>query len=178
MYTKAKIYKITSDSTDKIYIGSTCNTLSKRIGQHKTDYKSFLNNNFHKISSFEIIKLGNAIITLIEDYPCDRKEQLHARERYFIELNKAICVNKNIPNRTHKQYYEDNKDKKANYNKQYNIDNKDKIANYNKQHYIENKEKFTEKHSCECGGKYTTENKTKHLKTKKHIDFINKQTNN
>lgn len=155
MYQHAKIYKITSDSSDKIYIGSTCNPLYKRLGQHRTNYKQFQNGKYHNVSSFEIIKLDDAIITLIEDYPCERKEQLHARERYHIELNKSICVNKRIPTRTEKEYseankdkiakyYQANKDKIAEYNKVYNKANKDKISEHNKEYYQTNKDKAKE----------------------------------
>jgi predicted GIY-YIG superfamily endonuclease len=37
--TQAKIYKITNDYNDDIYIGSTCNTLVRRYSQHKTHSK-------------------------------------------------------------------------------------------------------------------------------------------
>jgi len=150
MYQCAKIYKITSDSTDKIYIGSTCNPLYKRLGQHRRNYRQFINNKYDNVSSFELIKLDDVIITLIEDYPCERKEQLHARERYHIELNKSICVNKCIPTRSQKEYKQDNKDKIAKY------DNKKII--------------------CQCCGRYTMKNKARHEKTKKHIAFIQSQS--
>jgi hypothetical protein len=107
-YKNGKIYKITSNSTDKIYIGSTCQPLCKRMTKHRGNYKLFINSKRGKTTSFELIALGDAIITLIEDFPCERKEQLQARERYHIELNKDICVNKCIPTRTRKEYEESN----------------------------------------------------------------------
>ncbi len=43
-YSKSKIYKITNDFNNDIYVGSTCDTLVKRFSNHKMilkkkDYK-------------------------------------------------------------------------------------------------------------------------------------------
>jgi hypothetical protein len=144
-YKNGKIYKITSDSTNKIYIGSTCQPLSKRIANHRDTYKSFINGKYHKITSFELIKLEDAIITLIEDFPCERKEQLQARERYHIELNKDICINKYIPTRTLKEYYQTNKDiiNATSLERYYN--NKELRATQMKEYYIKNRDSILEK---------------------------------
>ena len=84
-YRNGKIYKIISQSTDKIYIGSTCTELSKRLHQHKLNFKNYLDGKSNYMSSFEIIKYGDAKIILIVNYPCLNKEHLTARENYFIE---------------------------------------------------------------------------------------------
>ena len=39
-YSKGKIYKITNDYNDDIYIGSTCDTLVKRFSKHRRDIKN------------------------------------------------------------------------------------------------------------------------------------------
>jgi len=172
-YKNGKIYKITSNSTDKIYIGSTCQTLCLRISQHRKGYKIVKNGNkTRNMSSYELIALGDAIITLIEDYPCERKEQLHARERYHIELNKDICINKCIPTRTIKEYEEDNKDKISAKNKEYYQQNKDKILERVK-NYVENSK---EKINCLCGSSIFKHNKSIHERSKKHLDYIQSQS--
>jgi hypothetical protein len=51
--------------------------------------------------------------------------QLLDRERFYIELNKDICVNKCIPNRTRKEYYQAYRIKLIDYQKQYRENNKD-----------------------------------------------------
>ena len=38
-YSKGKIYKITNDYNDDIYIGSTCDSLVKRLSKHKRSSK-------------------------------------------------------------------------------------------------------------------------------------------
>ena len=48
-YSNGKIYKITSNQTDKIYIGSTILSLEKRLVGHKTECKSYFLNNQHYI---------------------------------------------------------------------------------------------------------------------------------
>jgi hypothetical protein len=143
-YKNGKIYKITSDSTNKIYIGTTCQPLCKRIAKHKNSYKRFQNGKRTNVSSFELIKLGDAIITLIENYPCENKEQLRAKERYYIELNKDICVNRYIPNRTSQEYKIT-----------------DNYKNYRKL-----------KITCECGKEFLITNKPRHEKSEKHLAYM------
>jgi len=196
-YTNGKIYKIVSDLTDKIYIGSTCSPLNKRHYAHKQKD--------NKCKSKELIKLGETRIELIEDYPCERKEQLYAREGYYIRLNKAICINKVIMGRTDEEYRIETKDLKQAYYKK-NIDNIKEYKRKNKEHYADlwqdyykknkdilkekakiynenNKEIIAEKSkidkaikiNCLCGEIITKGAKYNHLKTKKHIAFIQSQ---
>ncbi len=173
-YENAKIYKITSIHSDLIYIGSTNQKrLSSRKSGHISQYNRWINNNSNYTSSFELIKLGDIDICLIEEFPCENKEQLHKRERYYIE-NTINCINIKKPSRPpeeykkeyreknidkikekQKRYYEINKDKRQEYlknNKErlsnnrkiYREDNKDKIKEEQHKYYIENKEKKKE----------------------------------
>jgi hypothetical protein len=182
-YKNGKIYKITSDSTDKIYIGSTCQPLYKRFGEHKKRYKYFLNGKCGKTTSFELIALGDVIITLIEDYPCERKEQLHARERYHIESKKDICVNKYIPTRTQKEYqqtyYQENIDKIREQQKNYQETHKDNAKAYAKEYREVNRDSIrNKKHEiiiCECGSSHIKQGKSQHQKSKIHLAFIQSQ---
>jgi len=170
-YHNSKIYKIVSNHTDKIYIGSTTQKyLTSRKGQHKNGYRIFKNNGINYVSSFELIDLGEIDIILIENVKCENKEELLAREKYYFELNKELCVNKNNPSRTFKEWYKENFE-----------NNKEKYKEYSKEYYNNNKEiikkKNKEKFNCECGGKFTKINKLIHLKTKKHLKFINDTLN-
>ena len=81
-YQKGKIYKLTVDEDPSlVYYGSTTQQLCERLAQHKEKYK----NGSIYYTSHELFKVGIPVITLIEKYPCDSKEELHARERFFIE---------------------------------------------------------------------------------------------
>ena len=182
---QAKIYKIIDNTNGNEYIGSTCQSLKRRLSTHKSGYKRFLNGLGYNVKSFDIIKNNDYKIELIENCDIKTKQELISKERFFIENNE--CINKVIPGRTDKEYKEDNKDKIKESSKNYYIDNKDKIKlyrednkdrakAYNKNYRIVNKDKIkiqtNEKFDCECGGKYIYTHKSAHLKTNKHIDFL------
>ena len=182
-----KIYKIVDNTNDNVYIGSCCSSLKTRLSKHKCSYEMFL---FHNIKSFEIIKNGDDYIKsfdiiknndykieLLENCNIKTKQELFQKERYYIENN--VCLNKNIPGRTDKEYYNDNQDKKKIYRdankdkiKRYRDANKDKQNEYNRNYRVNNKDKTNEKFECECGGKYTRCHKARHLRTTKHQEFI------
>ena len=191
MYQHAKIYVIRSYQTDDLYIGSTCNMLSKRLSCHKSKYKLYLNRKHHYVTAFDIIKYGDAYIELLESYPCKNNEELLAREGYWIRKNEK-SINKCIAGRTDKQYYEDNKKELCQYQKQYRNNNKDKVNEYQKQYREDNKEKIYEnvkkyqeinkekiqnwqksKQQCDCGCWYTLRNKARHMKSSKHNEKLN-----
>ncbi len=174
-YSKGKIYRIVCDTTGLTYIGSTVETLSRRLTKHIADYKLYLKGKRnYKITSFDIIKNNNYKIILIDNYACKNKEELHREERKYIES--IECINKNIPTRTHKEYREDNKDKRLEYNKKYNEKNKDKIKEYKKEYHENNKDKINEKHKqkieCEyCKSIVTKCHLKRHQKTLKCLKF-------
>ena len=97
-YSNGKIYCIRSYQTDDVYIGSTTQKLCRRMTDHRRDYKNYMNDKHHYLTSFDIIKLGDAYIELIENYPCSCREELHKKEGMYVR--KMKCVNKNIPGRT------------------------------------------------------------------------------
>jgi len=95
-YQNGKIYKITAGNLT--YYGSTTQPLSKRLTNHISEKNNNLNK---KCSSFPLLDMPDCKIILVEDYPCERREQLLARESYYIESNE--CVNKNRPFLTDEQ---------------------------------------------------------------------------
>ena len=104
-YSKGKIYKLVSNVSDLIYIGSTCNPLPKRFYQHKAQYKRWLERKAGYVTSFKLFEedeIENTRIILIEKFPCDSKMELAKRKRYFVE--QIDCVNKQIPGRSKKEY--------------------------------------------------------------------------
>ena len=103
-YSRGKIYKVVSDKTDKIYIGSTISTLGARMSQHKSKYKRQLNGQAKKNTCHLLLsKDPNCRIVLLEAYPCKSKQQLLARERQYVEANKSKCVNYEDPSHTDKK---------------------------------------------------------------------------
>lgn len=173
-YSKSKIYKITSPNTDKIYIGSTTQKLYQRFNEHKKDNVNY--------SSKEIIMLGGSKIELIEDYPCNNKNELLEREQHYIDLNNAICINerRTIQHEDYKRLYrERNREIIREKAREFYQDNKEDISKKKKEHYHNNKEIIKERKStrtlCECGSNVRASDKSRHIKTKKHLDFISIQ---
>jgi hypothetical protein len=164
-YSKSKIYKLTTiHDPELVYYGSTVNPLYKRKQVHK------FWSNTNKYTSSKLFELGmdNVEITLVENVNCNNKEELYKRERFYIDNN--ICVNKNIPGRTKKEHYEDNKDKILEKNKEYRELNKDKIAENKKEYYEDNKDKLLEKQK-----EYAELNKDKIKEYKKAYDELNNE---
>lgn len=145
-YQLGKIYKLIDNTCDKVYIGSTCEkALSRRLATHKVDYKRFLDGTSNRrLTAFEILQNNNYDIILIEDYPCERKEQLHARERYWIE--NTICVNKHIPTRTNSEWQKDNFEKRQEQHKVWNENNRERVKENAKKYEERNKERRREQH--------------------------------
>ena len=149
-YKNGKIYKLWSPEGDDIYIGSTTISLSRRKAKHKSQ------NNTSKIL-FE--KYTDVRIELLEECPCDNKEQLLKKEGEYIRNNN--CVNKFIPNRTPKEYRENNKEKIKERNKEYRENNKEHIKEHNSSPFV-----------CECGRTVRLGDKSHHLKSKIHIKLL------
>jgi hypothetical protein len=180
-YSKSKIYKIYCNITGETYYGSTVQPLHKRVGAHKANFDRWKNGKTNYVKSYDIIERGDYDYSLVENYPCDSKEQLHSRERYWIE--NFECVNKCIPGRTKKEYRDVNKEKIAEQNKEYREQNKGKIKEYReqnkekiKEYREQNKEKIEERRKqkivCECGSEVRKDSMHRHLKTKKHIAWV------
>ena len=169
-YQNSKIYKIINEEMPNVvYYGSTIRTLNKRLNQHKNDCKK------RNKSSKPLFEFGEPKIILIQNKPCNNRQELLKREAFYIK--NFECINKNIPGRTIKEWENENKDKLRDKSKKYREENKDKIKERKKKYREENKEKINEKRrencECECGGKFSNSNRARHLKTKKHLDFIN-----
>lgn len=168
MYKNGKIYKLVNDVDDKIYVGSSCNILSTRFGWHKKAAK--LNPDRRVYNHLNEIGWESVKIILVEEYPCDSKKHLEARERYWIETLKPE-LNKKVPTRTKNEYYNDNKNQILDHNQEYYNKNKFKIS---EQHLIY-RSNNNEKYQCGCGSHTTKLNRTHHEKTIKHQQWLSNQ---
>ena len=161
-YQNGKIYTIRSRNSDKVYVGSTCNELRKRIYEHKKDYRYWVNGKPKYVSSFEVLKDGMCYIELLEKYPCNDKNELKRREGEVIRSME--CVNKAIAGRTPKEYQEEHKEQRKEYHKERYQKIKEE---YNKKQ----KEKIT----CGCGGVVSRRHKAVHMRSKKHKSWEDMQ---
>ena len=139
-YSKSKIYKLVSNYTNEIYIGSTCQPLHKRKGGHKASYKSYLEGKRNYMTSFKLFEKGEVDIILIEECNFHNKDELHKKEREYID--KLECVNKYIPGRTKQEYLENNKNKMKQYYETHKDEIKQYQKKYNKEYHQKNKEKM------------------------------------
>lgn len=192
-YSKTVIYKIVCNdvSVKDLYVGNTTD-FTKRKGSHKSSCNN-VNAKHYLLKVYKMIRENdgwdNFTMVLIENYPCENGDEARARERHWYDTLHAT-MNSNQPQRT--------KEDQVNYNmsdtrKTYRATHKEEISEYQKQYYLINKDtklqqqaKYqsdnkvkikahkNEKNDCECGGKYTTANKTKHLLSAKHIKYLAK----
>jgi hypothetical protein len=178
-YSKGKIYTIRcrTDAT-LIYVGSTIQPLAKRWGLHKCYSLKQPETLIYKTMNND---WGNWYIELYELFPCNSKEELLKKEGEIIRL--IGNLNSKIAGRTIKEYRDENEVKLKDKTKKWRQNNKQEIKDYNKIYYENNKEKYKNikkewyeinkiKITCSCGGCYIFQNKLKHLKTKKHNNFL------
>ena len=174
---KGKIYKIYSicDDVNEIYYGSTIQPLSNRMGGHRRDYKGWEDDKTKKYySSFELFDkygIDKFIIELVESVECNTKEELRAREGFYIKNNE--CVNKNIAGRSMKEYLKEYRDI---HKEQISEQQKPYQKEYRNIHKELIKEKYRQIYKCECGSYIQVGKKHRHFKTKKHINAIHSKS--
>jgi lipase chaperone LimK len=146
-YCDGKIYMISPVSGGEdgdIYIGSTTRErLSQRMMGHRAAYKRWKNGMVGKITSYDLFeKYGqeHCQITLIEHVNATSRDELNARERFYIET--LDCVNKCIVGRTYSEWRSDNREKIAEQKSQYYQINREQIAEYKSQYQQANKEQI------------------------------------
>lgn len=142
-YQDGKIYKIVCNVTGKVYVGSTAQkTLAQRLSGHVAGFKTQRMKD--RCTSWQILEHGNYDMVLLEPYPCNTKDELSSRERFYIES--INCVNKQIPLQTYHEYYETHKEALLQYQKDYNKENTEKVAEKRKKYYEQNKETISQQH--------------------------------
>ena len=148
-YQRGKIYKIVDVGYNKCYIGSTTEKLlSNRMSKHRNHYRNFKQDTANQLyyivfELFDEFDLTNCKIELIENYPCNSKEELLSREGFYI-LN-TECINKRVAGRTKQQY------------------------NYQKREEISLKRAVKE--HCVCGSSVSKRNGARHLTSQKHQQY-------
>ena len=176
-YQQSKIYKIWSQKTDDIYIGSTTQkTLARRMSHHRCCFKRWKSGKERCVTAYHIMNHGDARIELIENFPCNSKDELHAREGQIIRQHD--CVNKRVEGRGQKQrefetgrraeYRKTHKKKIQVVNKKYYKNNKSKLKKDSKT-YRQNNNQTLE---CPCSGTYKKYDQSKHNKTRMHTIWL------
>lgn len=171
-----RFYCIRCSETSQYYLGKTKQKLPKRFGNHISS---------KDCTSRIITQYKSCVIILLEEVECTKKESV-AIERAYIET--YVCVNKQLPGRTQKEYDKDKKVLKK--RKEYCKLKKVKIAETTKKYrqlkkveiskqrkeYRELKrneilEKKKEKYTCECGKISNYDHKARHERSQFHKNF-------
>lgn len=171
---KGIIYKCYSKSDDKVYYGSTKN-LPQRMKSHSTKY--------NKTNSAYIN--GDLEYEVLEEHNDINRRELEAKERIYIENHKAdkenpvICINKNIPTQTSKEYnhkiYKLNCEEMKAKQRKYYWDNVDKERERLRNHYYTIKDSVLKKRKedivfChDCKKSMRKDTLRRHTRTKGHI---------
>ena len=198
-YSKTQIYKLVhkDDTKNHIYVGHTTNW-NKRQNNHRSNCYN-QNGTKYNLKLYKNIRENGGwhdwLMIWVEDYPCNSEPEAKARERYWYKELRAN-LNSLEPGRTNKEWYIDNRGKKAEqqknnyennkeaikkYRQKYNEDNKDRIAARNKKYNEDNKDRIAarnkkyleykkEKITCEhCGTETSRTHLARHQKTQKCI---------
>lgn len=176
-YGNGKTYFIwnTTAPVYKLYIGSTVSTLKHRLTQHEYEFEHQRN----QCESHRLLAMGNYDIQLLENYPCENKQQLEDREAEYIIANWDSCVNKQVPGAIRRaggiKKYDKQRDKnperkeyKKQYNQRYNKKNAEKIAAWQGQ--------IIECHLC--GSMCSRGNIARHRQTKTCREAVKSQVTN
>ena len=147
------IYKLCCDDTDKFYVGSTKNR-KERVRRHREASKVETSKVYQTIREFG--GWENWRMVNIEEYECDGKREAEKREEYW-RLNLKADLNS-------QRCYMTLEDKI-----QYE---KERYAFFENHTYVKGPLPF----ECKCGSICANWNKSRHLKTKKHIDWVKSQT--
>jgi hypothetical protein len=144
---QGKIYMY--DLNGEVYVGSTIGKLEYRHMKHRYHTTTPTSSKHNYLLYQHIRSIGYSLdeigITLLENYPCKNKWFLRQRERKWCKILNAT-LNTRLPNRTNKEWREENQDdlrlKAHHHNKQ--INHKERYARrreeeleYKRQHYEE-----------------------------------------
>ena len=169
------IYKIFCPDGDigDVYIGSTTNQrINDRFTGHKVHYRNWKQCKKTHMTSFILFEkygIDNCVIEVLEQFTYD-KNKIKERERYHIDIN--LCINIQMPGRSKKQYAIDNKEHLKIKAKELFEKNREQNLLKKKEYREKNKERDYEPFVCSCGGKYTRQGISRHLKTLKHTDYL------
>ena len=146
-YSRTIIYKIVSRDLNisKCYVGHTTDFPHRKRG-HKTHCNNSKDKK-HNIYVYSYIRENggwdNWDMIEIEKFPCLDVNEAHKRERYYIELLKAE-LNKQLPTRTYKEYYEQNIEQIKEQHKEYRENNLEHLKEKRNEWREENKDKIKE----------------------------------
>jgi hypothetical protein len=178
-YSKNVIYKLVCNDLNitNSYVGHTTD-FTRRKACHKSDCHNEKGEKYN-LKVYKTIRENggwdNYSMIEIEKFPCKDENEASAKEReWFERLNSGL--NTQHPNRSRAEHYKSNREGISIQQRQYKADHKEEIAIQQRQHYEEHKEERATKRkktfTCECGKTITWGEKTRHFKSKFHLQYI------
>ena len=121
---------------------------------------------------FDAHGIDNCKIELVEECPCESKEQLHKREGFYIQHNE--CVNKRIPGRTMAEWKSANAERVKQLQVSWTSANPEKVKEASRRAREKHQEKIKADRSAKCvcdvcGSEHTHHMTARHKRTKKHL---------
>jgi hypothetical protein len=190
----AYVYTITSPDGSEVYVGSTTQQPHIRWGKHRCDYQATVDGKRKGMCSsfglFERYGYYACIFRVVEETTV---EERMARERHWIDTVATLNIERPTLNdddakqkrrESSRRYAENHPDKVKERSRKYAEEHKEQKATYFKAYYEATKqtrkEKFREWYAtvgkeeviCECGQSYTVANKSRHLRSKHHTDYL------
>ncbi len=184
------IYKISNCDDDDVYVGSTKRTITKRFQDHLYNVKCESRKHMKLYEKINLLGQNKFKVELLETVQFEDKYELYAREQFYMdELKPSLNIRpaplKNLDNyQRHKEarlqwckeYYQENRERVLERVHRYAENNKEKISergkNYRATHKDEIKERRSKTFVCECGVESSYDHKSRHLRTKKHLQYM------
>ena len=146
-YSNTILYKIVCNTDpSKIYVGHTTN-YSSRVKSHTYYSNGGIGHNMTCPLYQTINQNGgwsNWTMSQIETYPCENSNEARQREREWYDILNPKANTRSPFGRV--------------------VDNSERCKKWRDNH---------SKCVCECGGSYTITNKARHLKSDKHLKYLN-----
>ncbi len=109
---KGTVYMIWSSQTPKRYYGSTIQTLSMRMSEHRKRFRKWSVDGLNYVSSYDVLCFDDARIEWIETVEFENRAELAAREGWWMRNNE--CSNKNVAGRGAAEWRMEHKEEKKN----------------------------------------------------------------
>ena len=116
----------------------------------------------------------NSSIDYHRKYRENNSERIHQNHKHYVEKNidKVRLIRK--------AYYNSHREEILIKRHQYRENNRDGILDYQREYREKNRQNIQHnkntKHSCSCGGCFTTSNKQQHMRSIKHIKWEDMQS--
>jgi hypothetical protein len=157
-------------------VGHTCDEVKRRY-----NHKNCCTNEKGKKYNYFVYKFlrdhgswDNWSLIVHETLAVENKAAAVLRERYWLEFYNAT-LNIQVPGRTPAEYSDEHREAIKQRSIKYNDEHREAINQRSIEYNTTNEAHIKEKHACDCGGKYTTNHRLRHIRTARHCTFITAQ---